>query len=380
MIPLKKIFFAGLLIGSFSACKKAYEPQVLKELNQFLVVNGVINTAVNGQTHINLSRTRNLQDTVVLHPETAASITIEGEGGISFPVPAVNDSGDYISGPLNLNPAAKYRLNIITTEGSKYQSAFVESIQTPPIDSVSWQQPYDIDFFVSTHDPTGQARFYRWDFVETWEYRAQLETPWHIENNNLVSVADASNQTTTCWISAFSKNILLGNSAALSEDRISMMPLHHIPLPDQRINERYSLLVNQYALTDEAYNYWQIVKKNSQELGTLFDQLPSQLSGNLVCLDRPAEPVLGYISATAVQSLRIFVRRRELVDWPVTLPGDECEIREFYYDRNLFPVWTYPDPGFSIWYFVSMGPAMMARNKCLDCRIAGGYNQKPSFW
>ncbi len=374
-----KLFLWVLLLQAMPSCKRAYEPAVLKQTDQLLVVNGVINTGSNGQTHINLSRTRNLQDTVVFHPETGATIYIEGEGGQQYPVTAVNDSGDYVSEALHLSTAAKYRLAISTRDGSHYQSELVSSVQTPPIDSVSWQQPFDINFFVSTHDPSGNARFYRWDFIETWEHHAQLVTPWHLENNQL-TVATEANQTTVCWSSQFSKEIVMANSAALGEDRISMQPLHVIANPDVRLNYRMSLLVNQYALTPEAYNYWQIVKKNSQQLGTLFDQMPSQLIGNLVCLDRPTELVLGYISATAVQSMRIFVDRRELVDWPLAVTGKDCELNNFDYNPFLLPVFNYGNDNFSVYYFITNGPAVMARRTCLDCRYDGGKNQKPAFW
>lgn len=373
------LFLWVMIVCFLPACKRAYEPAVLNQPNQFLVVNGVINTAVNGQTHINLSRTRNLEDTVIFHPERGATIYIEGEAGQRFEAPAVNDSGDYVSSALSLSASERYRLSIQTNDGSHYQSEFVHAIQTPPIDSISWQQPNDIFFFVNTHDPAGNARFYRWDFVETWEYTAQLLTPWHLENH-LLTVADDETQTSKCWISQFSKDIIMANSAALGEDRISMQPLHEIPNADPRINYRYSLLVNQYALTPEAYNYWQIVKKNSQQLGTLFDQMPSQLIGNLVCLDRPAELVLGYVSATAVQSKRLFVDRRELNDWPQTFPGEDCKIIYFDYNPFVLPVFNNPDDSYTVYYFVSGGPAVMGKRTCLDCRLKGGSNQKPSFW
>ncbi len=373
------LFLWVMTVCLLPACKREYEPAVLNQPSQFLVVNGVINTAVNGQTHINLSRTRNLQDTVIFHPEKGAAIYIEGAAGQRFEVPAVNDSGDYVSSTLSLSASERYRLSIQTNDGSHYQSEFVRTIQTPPIDSISWQQPADIFFFVNTHDPGGNARFYRWDFVETWEYTAQLLTPWHLENN-LLTVANDETQTSKCWISQFSKDIVLANSAALGEDRISMQPLHQMLNADPRLNYRYSLLVNQYALTPEAYNYWQIVKKNSQELGTLFDQMPSQLIGNLVCLDRPSELVLGYVSATAVQSMRLFVDRRELNDWPQTFPGEDCKIVYFDYNPFLLPVFNYIDDSYTVYYFVSGGPAVMGKRTCLDCRLSGGSNQKPSFW
>jgi hypothetical protein len=42
---------------------------------------------------------------------------------------------------------------------------------------------------------------------------------------------------------------------------------------------RYSINVRQYGLTKEAYNYWQIIQKSSQQSGSIFDPQPAQVIG-----------------------------------------------------------------------------------------------------
>ena len=53
------------------------------------------------------------------------------------------------------------------------------------------------------------------------------------------------------------------------------------------------MLVNQYALTREAHEYWTLKKNNSESLGGLFDPLPSQAASNFRCVSHPDEPVFG---------------------------------------------------------------------------------------
>ncbi len=374
----KKTFRLLALLLVFCTCKKPYMPEVIQQENQYLVVNGVINIAPGGKTHLRLSRTRNLEDTTINHPEPGASVTIEGADGSRYFLQELTSDGDYQSDPLQLSSATPYRVSIQTRQGKHYNSEFVRPVVTPPIDSVSWQQPGDLQLYVSTHDPSEQAKFFRWDFEETWEYHAQLETVWLIQADT-IAIATPDNQKTICWRGQFSKQIILANAAALSEARISLQPILLIPNGDERLAWRYSILVNQYALSSEAYNYWQIVEKNSQELGGLFDQMPSNLIGNFSCQESPEEPVLGYMSATAVQSARIFISRLDLQNWPQTLPRDECELVGIGYDNRNFPRWDYPDTSYAVYYFVT-GGANLAKNSCLDCRRAGGTNVKPSFW
>jgi hypothetical protein len=69
-----------------AGCKKPYEPFVITARNNYLVVDGYINTSLNGVTTINLSRARNLGDTTfdVLH-ESNGQVTIESSAGNSYP-------------------------------------------------------------------------------------------------------------------------------------------------------------------------------------------------------------------------------------------------------------------------------------------------------
>jgi hypothetical protein len=48
-----------------------------------------------------------------------------------------------------------------------------------PIDSITWKQKLDspnkaVTVFVHAHDPQNKTLFYRWDYVETWQYEAPL--------------------------------------------------------------------------------------------------------------------------------------------------------------------------------------------------------------
>ncbi|MEJ7664694.1 MAG: DUF4249 family protein [Hymenobacter sp.] len=58
--------------------------------------------------------------------------------------------------------------------------------------------------------------------------------------------------------------------------------------PSSKLYYLYSILVRQYALTPEEFAYWDKLRKNTENLGTLFDPLPSQLSGNVHRLTMPA--------------------------------------------------------------------------------------------
>jgi len=140
-----------------------------------------------------------------------------------------------------------------------------------------------------------------------------------------------------------------------------------------------SIQVLQYALTPQAYAYWQIIRKNSQELGTLFDLQPSQLEGNIHCIDNPSEPVVGFVSAGTETEKRIFIIKDNLQDWNVAPGSYNCVVKIIDQDPNDFSHWTFADDTYAPWYF-GTGSIIIAKKPCLDCRLSGGTTIKPSFW
>ena len=165
-----------------------------------------------------------------------------------------------------------------------------------------------------------------------------------------------------------------------------------VPSTSEKLETRYSILVKQYALSADAYNYFSILKQNTEELGSIFDTQPSQLTGNVHCTTNATLPVIGYISAGTVQQKRVYINNSQLpTNWVATYPYD-CEP-----DTALF---AFPEPGglylnqvaillipltseVDITTGVYKGPSLIGYQyvdpECGDCSIRGTTTQ-PGFW
>jgi len=249
---------------------------------------------------------------------------------------------------------------------------------TPAIDSVSWKQGAnvaDVSITLNTHDPSNNTRYYRWAYEETWEFHSFYDTNLGYANGQ-VYFRDPSQLTNVCYNTAASTDILLGTSAQLSSDQIEDAPITTIYDGSDELNARYSILVKQYALTKEAYDFWQLLRRNTSQVGGLFDSQPSQLIGNLHCVNNPMEPVIGFVSASTVTTQRIFIRRSELRAWNSTSEALVCapriisdSVQYYLSDTSLAPA-----------YFLSGGALAIAKKICVDCRRHGGTTTKPSYW
>ena len=362
-----------------TTCRQAYAPPAITNPNHYLVVDGFINVSPNSVTTFNLNRTRNLGDTTVQGiPEQDATISIVGSGGATWPLTETGGTSIYTSAPLTLDPTQQYSISIATTTGEKYASSPVPCKVTPPIDSIFWRQPFNLTIYASTHDPTNNIRYYRYDYNETWEHDAQLMTAWGVANG-VIYAQDSTNQTQRCWTTDTSASILLASSVAESSDVIDSFPLVTIPNADPRITKVYSILVRQYALTEDAYNYWLLIQKTTQDVGTLFDIQPTQLIGNITCTSNPSEPVIGFITATTVQQQRILIAESSLNDWEHNQAGFGCDTTSIPQNSPNPLVYTYPNPDFAPWYFITNGPLVLASAVCLNCLLLGGTNMRPPF-
>ncbi len=362
-------------------CKKPYEPGAVTGNNTYLVVDGVINTGANAITMIKLSRSRSLGDSVTIsNPELQAQVVIEADAGSLYSLTQQGSDGTYQTGPLNLGTASKYRLKIITHNGSSYVSDFVVAKAAPAIDSVTWKQDKGVKMFVHAHDPQNKTIYYRWDFVETWLYRAANQAMLGVTNRRIF-YRDTTTQVYNCWGTENSTNIITASTAALSQDIVSYAPLNFLADSTEKLNIRYSINVKQYALTPEAYQYWEILKKATQETGTMFDPQPSQLPGNIRCTTNPNEPVIGFISATSVAEKRIFIDNNQLINWRYTDPKNSiCVQVVALQDPNDYLHYTYFDTTYSPFYFITPGQLAVLKTYCLDCTRRGGTNIKPNFW
>ncbi|MBS1503498.1 MAG: DUF4249 family protein, partial [Bacteroidetes bacterium] len=204
----------------------------------------------------------------------------------------------------------------------RYLSDLVAVKATPPIDTLGYTVSGDgMSLFTKAHDATNSTRYYRWDFVETYIYVSQINTYFKFDKSASIYQSQEvvsrplSEQIHTCYVTDSSTNVILNSSASITQDIINNNVIAHIPASSEKLYYRYSINVKQYALTADAYQFWLRMKKNTEQLGGIFDAQPSQLNSNIHCLSNPAEPVIGYVSACTVSQKRIFIDNAQLPGW-----------------------------------------------------------------
>lgn len=377
---MKIKIYSLILLSHFlllSSCIDEYWPDI-KKYDNLLVIDGVItngsapytislsvSTDINAPRHIpyencEVSIIDDLYNEVDLIEEEPGKYKTQGEELVG-------------------QPSRQYKLTINTPDGKTYESSF-ETLKAPvEIDTIynlieyheSSTEDHDLagyQFYIDTKTAEYDSAYFWWSLEETYEYNADFT----IEYTYSGSIKPFTNWDTlyTCWRTLKVNKIFITNTENLAESRVLNFPLNYVDTETRRLSVRYSLLINQYTIDAKVYEYWNNIKTQIEESGSLYSTQPFQVRGNMVNVDDPEEPVLGYFIAAGLSQKRIF-------------PDPPAGVL-FYYSTCL-PVfdmglgftrpWHWP-----IYITLINGTFATASEGCFDCTSKGGTTEMPEFW
>lgn len=367
-----------LLLMLVGACVEPFEPPVQDKDVNFLVVDGFLNTT-NGNANVKLSRASVLHEAVSTIPEENALVEIEDNNGNRYSLAPLG-LGVYNSTHAEINLTGEYRIYIRTADGKEYNSKYVTPKIAPPIDELSWVGTADgVYVLLDTHDDSKQSRYYRWEFVETWEYRAPISSDFIMENGE-PRYRLPEEQIWICYRSLPSSQIMTTSTVRLSEDRVNDFPLTFLPRATSKLGVRYSILVRQFAMTQEAFDYWEELKKTTESLGGLFDPQPGKVTGNVSNIADDNEVVIGYFDAGSASEQRLFIRFSDLpTHLKFTTPFATCVEESIGVNEvaTLSPLYLLTS---QITEGITVIGYRYTTTACADCRYQGGSIIKPEFW
>ena len=297
------------------------------------------------------------------------------------------------------DPSRSYRLCVyLREEGREFVSSWETVRPAPVIDSLSYNLDFDrskLNVALSMH--SGSESFFKWNYVEDWEYHAMYNAVLQAEVTrnyywgredirvwNVRAMDYAKENLYYCYGHNDSKHIMIFSTERQTDDRFVDLEFRPIDRDDLRISNMYRIKVMLEPLSPDAYNYWETLKTNSDYNGSLFAPNPSELVGNIRCVEDPNLMVLGYISVAqrAVKTLVIdaldhqFFMLRE--QYPEERLIGSSEWTTYYVDSLYRPYnWYIPGDNSQTYWLPE---------RCVDCmkRGKGNYQgvtrNKPANW
>jgi hypothetical protein len=363
---LSIIIFYSLCLFS---CTEEYSHQADDYINE-LVVQGLISDVAEN-CEVRLSRSLRYNDYEFVNESNALVYVSDNYGEIiTF---EEKEDGVYI--PEDKNWKAKtfneYYLTIITEDGNEFVSEQVTLYDVPVIDSVYalYNEIYSfdnneyikgIDICVDFSWEEGKEYFLRWDYIETikiwprWE-AINIEAPY-----------------TPCWQEKNSTKILTFDTNEVESSSVKKKPVIHLSEYDYQPHFGYSVLIRQSSINKKVYDFWQMVKDNSENNGDLFDNIPYSAVGNIECVSNQSKRVFGYFSASSQVKKRIYIKA-PIFEIPFTDINEGCTAKSVL--PSELNSWLEENA-----YFLSPNTFTLTR-RCVDCTAyANSTREKPDFW
>lgn len=274
----------------------------------------------------------------------------------------------------------------LVADGHTVEQLLMKPLISPDIEDIYFTREEDgVYIYLNSKMPT-EEMFFQWTSTEDWEFKSPYHT-FYKYDPDLDDVVFRDDNINLCFKSAQSSAIHLGSSSRSVDGSITGEEVMRIPLFSEKLGSRYSIEVVQKPIDQEAFEFWESIRKNTDDIGNIFSPLPSILGSNLTKVGDPATPVIGYISAGKSAKKRLFINFTDIRPWTVRIPDYiNCNISlirvalysSFFNQERLIPLYEtvveFPE-GSNI--FV---PAFAAASKfCVDCRERGT-KEKPGFW
>ena len=247
---------------------------------------------------------------------------------------------------LEAEAGVEYKLRIATADEITYESTWerLPDVEAPPMGQIGFSETEEQSYVMESQqwvlrekqvvranvevarNTSGEHIFYRWTFEPMWIYVAPL-----------ISQNDPFYR---CW--ATDANYL--PAYELQVDRVGGYSKDLFSFPtirNERIFEKFSVLVVQHAMREPYYNFWKELK-DQNEGGALMDTPPYNLKTNFTSPDE-GKKVSGYFGVTSEQARRWYFDRTNLsyyventlradclVVYGPGPPAEECTDCRFY--------------------------------------------------
>lgn len=373
--------FVFVIIGS---CIKPFNPDINAEAVNKYVVEGSV-SSIEGWQIVNVSKASDVSGAKHI-PVNNCEVSIEDDLGQSFVLTQIEEgkysvwmnSSDLVSG-------RSYMVKVLTPTRELLESAYDKMPEETEIGEVYFEitdvptnDPeytiHGIQFYTDFLADETDSKYYRWKMTETWEYHSEYPREFYYDETGLHQVSPPDYSNMYCWTTAVVNDVFTLSTVNLSQNALDRVPLNYVRNNTVQLKILYSLLSEQIALSEAAYNYWDKLSINLSQDGGLYTSQPLAVKGNIINTNNPQKEVLGFFQANSVSRSRLFV-------WPIDeleLDIDpSCIINGLRFGFIEIPQSEYPAFIFSnngVWQFATMV------DDCVLCPVLGGVTEKPDYW
>lgn len=322
-----------------------------------MVVQGQLIKSSPSSVRIRVSRTADFAIRSLPTAVSGAAVFLRDHNGNALQVPEV-EQGIYQmeinddSSEISVETGGIYMIEVVTTEGSQYQSIMERLNPVSQADSVSIMIVEREELDLNNQRQLKQyVQFFLHTSLEANESAERASLRWTFESIYRVDetfVPGPGPGPQTCFVSRGLnfEQVVVFNGNETNSDRLDNFFLVEDEL-GFKFALGYLLEINQHSLSKGAYKYWDQVSQSVALSGGLFEATPGKIVGNISSINDPNEEVFGYFYASEEQKVTRFVTPDE-----AGRPEDFCS-----------------------------SPVFSGEQVCLDCEIIPFSTREiPEYW
>lgn len=341
---IRRLFYIILIL--ITACVdplKVDEPQN----DRRIVVDGLI-TNTPGPYQVKLFYTNKLNTTrlVAFEPVSNALVSIHDDlNNIAF----LNEvsPGLYLTNENDIRGeiGRTYHVSIKTANGKEYRSApqlltsagevtnlYFEFVKDALPGSQSNSFVDGLNVFIDTKGEQEGSNLFRWRWTTIHKVKSNPEletrtTPggeipipqacsgYIYQARQLIQVGECT--CCICWSYNYSENALVSKNQLVKQNTFNKQSIGVIPVTAMHFYDKYYLEAQQLSLSEEAYDFWNLIEKQQSGSTDLFQPNAIKIRGNIENSADPDEEVLGYFGVSGVAYKGVYI---DLGLIPYTLP------------------------------------------------------------
>jgi uncharacterized protein DUF4249 len=331
---VKKIYkLIILFLVVTTACVTPIEVVIDEEIN-VLVIDGYITTDT-GPHEIRITRSAKFGDIFVGTIEliSKASVSVRDQTGTVTKL--VEDRPGFYFTPAEFKGEVGYSYTLLveTIAGESYssfpqkiapapaiQDVFFQFKNTPTVDPTVTNSGLDV--MIQFDDPGDERNFYMWEVDGVYEQTTNPELFVNLETDQLAPKSCCS----VCYISdngvandilsdiQVNGNTIVQKIGFLKDDR-------------RRFQSDYMIHIRQFSITEDAYEFFRVLRNQLEISGSIFDPPPATIGSNIINLNDPDAATIGYFGAFDVQNYDAFIDLTQITE-PRTdqVANDDCRL------------------------------------------------------
>lgn len=293
------LIFATIIIS----CQAIYDPELDEGQKKIPVIQGLITTDSVSYTirvywapeyHFDLEM-----------PIKNANVYIIDDLGNNYKF-TEQRAGHYIS---NINqfigtPGRGYLLNVKFETGERYKSEMVFMNEQPVVDSIfavydtikkyyrdfydkiiSWEET-GLSVYINVSNNTNEQRFYR--FSTVFLSQIAYSNKWYAVRTTIVDE-----------LPVIKKSVLYNNKQMVLKNATCFLPYYDDSPNYPDTSYGWIVIPEVYSLSQQAFEYYKAINKQLSGEQSIFDPIPSQIKGNIKCVDDTTKPVYGYFEVSS---------------------------------------------------------------------------------